>query len=376
MLQSTLRPRNVYDHRLRDAMAVSGNPRLFQDVAIPPSTRRMWAAGHVPAAVVTAFDVDLERYELLDRVDKLQRRLKQQGAVIGLLVRLLMVRGGKFSAERLADEQGKASLLKAIASATRVIALTTALRIVGISAARYQAWLRKQKGCGLADHSSCPRSFPTRLTFDEVAAMRDFVESEDYRHIAIQNLVLLAQRLGKVFASASTWYKMIKERGWNRPTKRVHPAKPKVGLRASSPNEFWHVDATVIRLICGTRIYLQGVVDNFSRKVLAWRVVDKLSSQVTRALLIQASKYQPDNDRPQVVVVTDGGPENFGVVNELLKQQTVLSRVVAQIEISFSNSLIEAVWRELKHRFLFLHVLDSKTKVQRLVDFYMRSTTK
>ncbi len=44
--------------------------------------------------------------------------------------------------------------------------------------------------------------------------MRDFVESETYRHIAIQNLALYAQRLGKLFACASTWYKMIHERGF------------------------------------------------------------------------------------------------------------------------------------------------------------------
>ena len=118
---------------------------------------------------------------------------------------VLAQRGGRFSIERLPDEQGKASLLKAIASATRVIALTTALRIVGISAARYQSWLKKQGTCGLADQSTCPKSFPTKLTFAEIVAMREFVESEDYRHIAIQNLVLLAQRQGKLFASASTW---------------------------------------------------------------------------------------------------------------------------------------------------------------------------
>jgi hypothetical protein len=67
--------------------------------------------------------------------------------------------------------------------------------------------------------------------------MRDFVEAEKYLHMAVQNLALYAQRLGKLFASASTWYKMIQQRGWKRPRKRVHPAKPKEGLRAMRPNE-------------------------------------------------------------------------------------------------------------------------------------------
>src|SRR5467141_1414397 len=34
----------------------------------------------------------------------------------------------------------------------------------------------------------------------------------------------------------------------------------------------WHIDATVIRLLDGTRAYLHAVINNFSRRILAWRV--------------------------------------------------------------------------------------------------------
>jgi transposase InsO family protein len=33
----------------------------------------------------------------------------------------------------------------------------------------------------------------------------------------------------------------------------------------------WHIDTTVIRLLDGTRAYLHAVIDNFSRRILAWR---------------------------------------------------------------------------------------------------------
>jgi putative transposase len=52
----------------------------------------------------------------------------------------------------------------------------------------------------------------------------------------------------------------------------VHPAKPKTGLRTTRANEMWHIDTTVIRLLDGTRAYLHAVIDNFSRRILAWRV--------------------------------------------------------------------------------------------------------
>ena len=47
----------------------------------------------------------------------------------------------------------------------------------------------------------------------------------------------------------------------------------------------------------------------------------------------------------------------------------VLRRVLAFTELQFSNSMIEAWWRSLKHQWLFLHSLDSVTTVRRLVEF-------
>jgi len=323
--------------------------------------------------VVAAVDVELEVYELLEQVDQLRQRTRTQAAIIGLLVRLLNLRGGRLDGDRVPDGVSKSAVLRAIASATHRLTLGTVLKIVGISSARYHAWRRKEDGCGLDDQPSCPKSFPSQLTRDEVSTMRDFVESESYRHIAVQNLALYAQRLGKLFASASTWYKMIRQRGWRRPRKRVHPAKPKEGLRATRPNEYWQIDATVIRLTTGIRIYLQAVIDNFSRRILAWRVSDKLSSATTRELLIEVSENLPDAaGNASVLVVTDGGSENFGEVDQLLEDSSSLRRVLAQVDIISSNSLIEAFWRQLKHAWLFLNTLDSTVAVRRLVSFYVR----
>ena len=50
----------------------------------------------------------------------------------------------------------------------------------------------------------------------------------------------------------------------------------------------------------------------------------------------------------------------------------VLRRVLAFTELKFSNSMIEAWWRSLKHQWLFLHSWDSVTTVRRLVAFYVQ----
>jgi putative transposase len=123
-----------------------------------------------------------------------------------------------------------------------------------MSPSRFQAWRRRQAACALEDESSCPRTPPHRLTRAEVRAIGDMVTSPEYRHVPTGTLALLAQRLGTVSASLSTWYRVVRKYGW-RPRLRMHPAKPKVGLRTTKPDEMWHIDTTVIRLLDGnTRV--------------------------------------------------------------------------------------------------------------------------
>ena len=83
--------------------------------------------------MVAAVDVELEVYEFLEQVDQLRQRAKQQAAIIGLLMRLLKLRGGKLDGDRVSDRAGKSAILRAVASRSKLLALDTVLRIVGRS---------------------------------------------------------------------------------------------------------------------------------------------------------------------------------------------------------------------------------------------------
>src|SRR4029077_7621536 len=127
-----------------------------------------------------------------------------------------------------------------------------------LSAAPYHAWAHADAACVLDDRPSCPRSVPQRLTYREVKTIGDMVQSTEHRHMSIRGLALHAQRIGQVFAHPATWSKLIRERGWRRPRLRLYPSKPKVGLRTQAPNEAWHVDVTIIKLLDGTKAYVHA----------------------------------------------------------------------------------------------------------------------
>ena len=63
----------------------------------------------------------------------------------------------------------------------------------------------------------------------------------------------MRERVGKVFAAPATWARLVRERGWLRPRKRLYPDKPTEGIQASGPGEILHIDVTIIKLVDGTK---------------------------------------------------------------------------------------------------------------------------
>ena len=336
-MSSTARIRRRYDHRLRDLVRSAGDIGHATQLGIPRSTAQGWLASS-QLEVVTIDVADMNLIVLQNEVLVLRKRVEWLVALLRLLVVLLKVTGASLSYTRISDGSSKVSLLRAIERSRSVLPLRSVLRVLRPSRSRYHSWKREEE-CGLDDMRSCPRSSPQQLTYDEVETIKEMVTSDEYRHVPTATLAILAQRIGTVFASPTTWFRLVRLYKWRRPRLRVHPAKPKLGIRASSPNEIWHVDTTIIRLLDGTRAYIHAVIDNFSRRILAWKVGSTFNPGITAELLLSAASGLVD-EKPTLLV--DGGIENFNCAVDELVDSGVLRRLLAQTDISFSNSLIES----------------------------------
>ena len=363
------RQQQRYDHRLRELVRQSGDPAIVAPLGVPRSTAISWLKED-DQPVITDQIMDMESAQLQAEILTLRARLRKLHAIIRLLLVLIRVLDIRLDQIRLPEGAAKARILRAIDRARESLSLKGALRVIGLSPSRYHQWRQIEQHCGLDDQISCPRSTPSRLTAEEILSIKEMAESPDYRHVSTGRLAILAQRIGKVFASSTTWYKLIRERGWRRPRSRVYPVTPKHSVRADKPDQFWHVDTTVIKLLDQTKIYLHAVIDNFSRKVLAWRVCEKFEFANTVTILKEAALNAVSADKTPTVVV-DAGVENLNAGVDELIELGWLRRVVALKDVTFSNSMIEAWWRTLKHQWLYLNTLDSAQAVQRLVAFYV-----
>ena len=365
-MSQPLRSRRSYDHRIREIVCQTGNPGIFQHLRIPRSTTASWLSRRRPSVVSLDWNHDIA--SVLDENERLKRRAERQTAIIRLLVVLLKLSGFRLDEQRLPDGSAKARVLRALDRCKGALSLKSSLRLMRLSPARYHAWKRADKRCELDDRSSCPSSHPTQLTPAEVCTIKEMVTATEYRHMPLRTLSLYAQRAGRVFASATTWAKLVRQGGWRRPRRRVYPEKPKTGIRAAHPNQYWHIDVTVIRLVDDTKCYLHAVIDNFSRRIVSWRLAERLAPTTTCEVLKEAGK----NLDLTPTVVADSGVENVNARVDQLVADGVVRRVLAQVEVSFSNSTIEAFWRSLRHQWLYLHSLESFTQLEQLIDFYVK----
>jgi putative transposase len=106
------------------------------------------------------------------------------------------------------------------------------------------------------------------------------------------------------------------------------------------------------------------------RRILAWKLTEKLTPLTTCELVRDAAQYlDADDTTPELYA--DSGIENVNGNVDALVNDGLIHRVLAQVEVAFSNSMIEAWWRSLKSQWLYLNTLDSVAAVRRLTSFYV-----
>ncbi|RYZ82800.1 MAG: transposase, partial [Proteobacteria bacterium] len=218
----------------------------------------------------------------------------------------------------------------------------------------------------------CKRRHHTQLTEQELSTMKRYVMTKKYAHVSISSLHLLAQRKGKLFCSLDTWYKYVRIFEWKRPWQKSKKYRAYSGIKTKQINEIWHIDVTVVKVRPDIKLYIQAVIDNYSRYVLAWRVTKEINAENTVTTLKlakqNAAKIVKQSVKPTVMM--DPGTENanFRVLNFLSSKN--LSRLLAQVDVRYSNSMIESLFRMFKNNYFYHQRIDGIDDLVRKAYFY------
>ncbi len=92
---------------------------------------------------------------------------------------------------------------------------------------------------------------------------------------------------------------------------KIKRVKKLTGIVSSRPNEYWHVDITYFTTKDGVKHCIYFLSDNFSRKILAWRLAFEVNWKYVKECIEDAYKIASGMENPlNLEIVTDGGPEN------------------------------------------------------------------
>lgn len=128
------------------------------------------------------------------------------------------------------------------------------------------------------------------------------------------------------------------------------------GIRATAPLNLIHADVTVFKTADNIKAYIYMVQDNFSRTILQYTVAPDCKAVTMMELLRTVhTKHLQNTAIESCQLMTDDGSENFGLVQDFLRlaHNPALNHIVAQRDVEFSNSMIEAANKNLKYRFLY-----------------------
>ena len=111
------------------------------------------------------------------------------------------------------------------------------------------------------------------------------------------------------------------------------------------------------------------MIDNYSCKIFSWAVCARFDPSSTCQLLLAAGKHLVSAGRP--ILYADSGVENVNSAVDSTLSSACLERILAQVDVAFSNSMIESFWRSLKHQWLFINSLESIERLRTLAVFYI-----
>ena len=354
-----------HDSKIKYITWLLQDTSIFANLGIPRTTLNYWVNNSKNKNEELS-EVELS---LVDKIKQLKTELQKEQKLRHLLYRIKKIAPLNKDTDKVRDSSKKKKVLEEIENSKKFATLNEILNTIGLSKSAYFRWRSEI-------YPNTISAKPTRLqlnqlTYSEISKMRYYLSSREYMHYPIHGLFYHALRNDDIICSKQTWYKYAKIfniKRWNRLPK--YKIKYEEGIRATKINEIWHIDVTQFS-IEKKKIYLQVIMDNYSRYIISYQITSSIGALSTVDTIKKAQETitQMTSD---CSLMMDAGTENRNTLVDKFLISKNIKRVIAKIDLKFSNSMVESLFRSLKNNYLYHQNITDPEKFKRKVDYYFQ----
>ncbi len=248
--------------------------------------------------------------------------------------------------------ESKELIVDSIDRTKNILGFDRVLKTFNITSQTYYYWKNKIQ-CKDSLLNLCKIRHPLQLTNKEVTKIKSCLTDKQYLNWSLSSVYCKMLRDKTASMGLVTFYKYANLLKLTRQKPPHRRKKHKTGIRAEKPLQILHADLTIFRPHDNTKVYIYFIADNFSRKILAWKASLKYSAKYTFDNLKEIyEKYKLQTFNPEIEFMVDDGSENKAEVDTFIENSKI-NKVIAQKDVIFSNSMIEAVNKRIKYDFLF-----------------------
>ena len=254
-------------------------------------------------------------------------------------------------------ETKRAILAMIESSQQQGVSVRRSCSILNIEHRRVVRWQQRSRyGQGLDDLPSGPKEPLHRILPDEVERIVAMAKSQEYVDLSHRILAVTASEKGLFQASFSTVYRVLKAQGLMtaRGAGGPHNGNSKAPVRKdlTGPNQRWCWDISYLMTHQkGEYLYLYLLLDEWSRKVIQWRVAWQQTAEESRRLLEGGLVDQnildlPEDKRPEII--NDRGRQMKAKSIRRLCEEHGMPQLFARPRTPNDNPFIESAFSTVK----------------------------
>lgn len=245
-------------------------------------------------------------------------------------------------------------------------------KVLGVTPSGYYAWEKRQNQ-EESDREKWNRQLDERIKFyfyDNLSAfgsprIHDKLVNQDKLKVSQKTVANRMRELG-LFATRPKKYINTTDSNHKKP---VYPNELDRNFQPKAPNRVWVTDITYVHTGEGF-IYLNPVLDLFSRRVISYAVDDQMDHTLPLRAIKEAIALR--NPSEGWIHHSDRGTQycSKNYIEELKEAKALIS--MSRKATPYDNACVESFFASLKKEYLYKFVFHTKAEAIAAIEFYIQ----